>query len=167
MIIEKTMGFWERANKGDIDAIVCTTNNVIKNDGSLVMGAGIALAFNKEFPYLAQRWGKVIEGMAEGGHTDYGVVIDGPRSFGHNQIYLVGVQTKRHWGDPSPIELVVESVSKLAYLADLLCWTRVICPAFGCSNGQLEWPEVEKKIKKILDDRFIIIGLSPDGTAII
>lgn len=167
MIIEKTMGFWERANKGDIDAIVCTTNNVIKNDGSLVMGAGIALAFNKEFPYLAQRWGKVIEGMAEGGHTDYGIVIDGPRSFGHNQIYLVGVQTKRHWGDPSPIELVVESVRKLAYLADLLCWTRVICPAFGCSNGQLEWPEVEKKIKKILDDRFIIIGLSPDGTAII
>jgi hypothetical protein len=162
MLIED-IGFWERASKKDVDAIVCTTNNVIKNDGSLVMGAGIALAFNKEFPYLAQRWGKVIEGMAEGGHTDYGVVIDGPRTWGHNQIYLVGLQTKRHWGDPSPIELVVESVKKLKDLADLLCWSRIICPKFGCANGKLEWKDVEKKISKILDDRFIIIGLSPDG----
>lgn len=162
MIIED-IGFWERSAKKDVDAIVCTTNNVIKNDGSLVMGAGIALAFNKEFPYLAQRWGKVVEGMAEGGHTDYGIVLDGPRSYGHNQIYIVGVQTKRHWGDPSPLELVVESVSKLAYLADLLCWSRVICPAFGCANGGLTWSEVSKKIGKILDDRFIIVGLSPDG----
>ena len=163
MIIENEKGFWERANEKDAEVLVCTINNTIKNDGSLVMGRGIALAFNKEFPYLAQRWGKVIEGMAEGGHTDFGVVLDGPRTWGHNQIYLVGLQTKRHWGDPSPIELVVESVKKLRDLADLLCWSRVICPKFGCANGKLSWDEVEKKIKKYLDDRFIIIGLSPDG----
>ena len=166
MIIENTMGFWERANQKDTEVLVCTTNNIIKNNGDLVMGAGIALAFNQEFPFLAQRWGRVIEGMAEGGHTDYGVVLDGPRTFGNNTVYLAGIQTKRHWKDPSPIELVVESTKKLRDLADLLCWTRVICPAFGCSNGGLTWKEVEKKISKILDDRFIIIGLSPDGSTL-
>lgn len=166
MIIENTMGFWERANKKDAEVLVCTTNNQIKNDGSLVMGAGIALAFNKEFPMLAQRWGAVVEGMAEGGHNDYGVVLDGPRNFGHNIVYLAGVQTKRHWKDPSDLDLVVSSVKKLRDLADLLCWSRVICPVFGCSNGGLTWKDVEKKISKILDDRFIIIGLSPDGTTL-
>lgn len=166
MIIENKMGFWERSNQKDAEVLVCTTNNVIKYDGSLVMGAGIALAFNKEFPMLAQRWGRVVEGMAEGGHTDYGVILDGPRNYNGNIIYIAGVQTKRHWNEPSPIELVVESVKKLRDLADLLCWTRVICPAFATANGGLKWSEIEKKIGKILDDRFIIIGLSPDGTTL-
>ena len=163
MIIETKMGFWERANQKDAEVLVCTTNNVVKNDGSLVMGAGIALAFNKEFPMLAQNWGAVVEGMAEGGHTDYGVILDGPRRFNHNTVYLAGVQTKRRWQDPSDIDLVVNSVKKLRDLADLLCWTRVICPAFASLNGGLEWKDVEKKICKILDDRFIIINVSQDG----
>lgn len=163
MIIETKMGFWERANQKDAEVLVCTTNNVVKNDGSLVMGKGIAGSFNSEFPFLAQNWGAVVEGMAEGGHTDYNVILDGPRRFNHNTVYLAGVQTKRRWQDPSDMDLVVNSVKKLRDLADLLCWSRVICPKFGCANGGLVWAEVEKKISKILDDRFIIINLSTDG----
>lgn len=163
MIIEDKMSFWERSSQKDVDAIVCTCNNVIKNDGSLVMGAGIALDFNKEFVGINKRWGKIVEDLAEGGHNDYGVLLDGPRQYAHNQIYLVGFQTKRHWIDPSDIDLIAWSATKLAKLADLLCWTRVICPPFGCGNGKLEWSDVEKKIRKILDDRFIIINLTQDG----
>lgn len=163
MIIEKEKGFWARADEKDVQAIVCTTNNVIKNDGSLVMGAGIALAFNKEFPFLARNWGMLIQGMAEGGHNDYHVILDGPRQWNRDVLYVVGVQTKRHWKDPSDIDLIVESCKKLRDLADILNWQRIICPAFGCSNGGLTFKDVEKKISKILDDRFVIINISPDG----
>lgn len=163
MIIEREKSFWARSNEKDVQAICCTTNNVIKNDGSLVMGNGIALQFNKDFPYLAKNWGIFIEGMAEGGHTDYHIVIDGLRRLNHNAIYLVGVQTKRHWKDPSDIDLIIESCKKLRDLADLLNWQCIICPAFGCGCGSLTFKDVEKKIGKILDDRFIMIGISPDG----
>ena len=157
------MGFWERAKYSDYDALVCTTNNVIKNNGSLVMGAGIAKAFRDTFRYVDMNFGKIVEGVAEGGYTDYGVVIDGPRNYNHNAIYLVGFQTKRDWKDPSDIDLIINSAKKLVKLADSLSWTRIICPKFGCANGQLVWKDVEKSIKNILDDRFLIIDFSSDG----
>lgn len=167
MIIEREKGFWERSNEKDVQAIVCTTNNVVKNDGSLVMGAGCAAQFNKEFPYLSKNWGMVVNGMQEGGHNDHYILIDGPRQWNNGDvIYLVGLQTKRNWKDPSDIDLIVESCKKLRDLADTLKWDRIICPAFGCGYGGLTFKDVEKKISKILDDRFIIIGLSPDGTTL-
>jgi hypothetical protein len=157
MIVEK-VGLWERASKKDVDAIVCTTNNVIKNNGELVMGRGIAVQFKETFPNISYRWGRLVEEYAEGGHTDYGILVDGPLRYCHNQLYLVGVQTKRNWSEPSPIELIEYSCRKLLQLSDLLCWTRVICPMFGCGNGNLTWKEVQKKIK-FLDDRFIITDI--------
>jgi len=166
MIIEREKGFWEKSNEKDVQVIVCTTNNVIKNDGSLVMGVGCAAQFNKEFPFLARNWGLLIQGMAEGGHNDYHIVVDGPRLWNRDVVYLVGLQTKRHWKDPSDIDLIIESCKRLRDLADILHWQRIICPAFGCGYGGLTWKDVEKKIGKILDDRFIIIGLSPDGTTL-
>jgi len=163
MMIEKKMGYWERLNQDDVQVGVCTLNNVIKYDGSLVMGAGIAKSYADKFPLLARNWGMLIQGIAESGHTDYHVVIDGPRFWNKDVLYLVGVQTKRHWKDPSDIELIVESCKKLRDLADLLHWERIICPAFGCGYGGLQFKEIEKKLEKILDDRFIVINLSEDG----
>ena len=162
MIIED-IGFWERAGKDDVDAIVCTTNNIIKNNGALVMGAGIARAFRDTFPYLDINWGAAAEAAADGGNPDYGVLIDGPRVYNRTKIYLVGFQTKRDWAKPSDLELIQYSAQKLSDLADVLNWQRIICPAFGCNNGGMTWDEVYKKTKKILDDRFIIVGVSSDG----
>ncbi len=162
MIIED-IGFWERANKDDVDAIVCTTNNVIKQNGALVMGAGVAKQFRDTFPYLDLDWGAAAQASAEGGNLDYGVLINGPRMLNRIKVYLVAFQTKRDWSKPSDIELIQMSAHKLVGLTDILNWQRVICPAFGCGNGGLVWADVEKKIKKILDDRFIIVGVSSDG----
>ena len=166
MIVENKIGFWERIGFDDVQAAVITLNNVIKNDGSLVMGAGQSLQANKTFPLLARNWGMLIKGMSEGGHNDFHLVIDGPRQYNRDVLYLVGLQTKRNWKDPSDLDLIVESCKRLRDLADTLHWDRIIVPALGCGYGNLKWSEVEKKIGKILDDRFIIIGLSPDGTTL-
>lgn len=157
MILEQ-ISFWERANKKDVDAIVCTTNNVIKSNGDLVMGKGIAAQFKETFPHTPYTWGKLIEGYKEGGHEDYGVLIDGPCRFNHNTLYLVALQTKRDWADPSPIELVEYSCKKLLAIADLLCWSSIIMTKVGCGNGGLEFKDVQKRIK-FLDDRFTICDL--------
>ena len=155
-MLEEIGGFWERAAQKDIDALVCTTNNVIKSNGALVMGRGIAAQFRESFPYLDLNWGAIVEGLQEGGCEDYNVLIDGPRRWGHNKIYLVGLQTKRDWAEASPVELVVESCIKLVKLADIMNWSRVLMTQPGCGNGGLSWKDVKKKLK-FLDDRFIVI----------
>lgn len=155
-MIEEDGGYWERASKKDLDALVCTTNNVVKSNGALVMGRGIAAQFRETFPYLDLNWGAIVEGIQEGGNEDYNILIDGPRKWQHNTIYLVGLQTKRDWAQPSPIELVIESCKKLALLANIMTWSKVLMTKPGCGNGGLTWKEVRKNIK-FLDDRFIII----------
>ena len=162
MIIED-INFWDRVKESDFDAMVCTTNNIVKNNGALVMGAGIAKSFRDNFPYLDLRWGKIIDGLKEGGYDDYNILIDGPVNWHNNYIYLVGLQTKRDWKDDSDIDLIVESCKKLSQLADALNWSKIILTKLGCGNGNLEWKDVSKKISKILDDRFIIIDFSADG----
>lgn len=155
-MLEEIGGFWERASKKDIDALVCTTNNVIKSNGALVMGRGIAAQFKESFPYLDLNWGTIVDGLKEGGHEDYHILIDGPRKWHHNTIYLVGLQTKREWMDPSPIDLIIESCQKLYRLTDIMNWSRVLMTQPGCGNGGLLWKDVKKKLK-FLDDRFIVI----------
>lgn len=163
MIIEKNKGFWERSKEPDVDAIVCTTNNVIKTNGALVMGAGIAKAFRDEFPFLDLNWGKCVENAKDACIEDYGVLIDGPRRYYHNSIYLIGVQTKRDWANPSDEELILFSCKKLRDLCNTLNLQRIICPKFGCANGGLKWADISKKVGRILDDRFVVIDFSPDG----
>lgn len=155
VIIEET-DYWARASKKDIDALVCTTNNIIRHDGSLVMGAGIAKQFKETFPYLDLNWGVIVDGLKDGGHEDYHILIDGPRRWQINSVYLVALQTKRHWQDPSPLDLVVESCHRLKLLADIMNWSVVLMTPPGCGNGKLEWKQVKKAIK-FLDDRFIIV----------
>lgn len=156
-MITENCGFWERAKDKSFDALVCTTNNVIKYNGALVMGAGIARQFSEEFKGIDSLWGQIVEGLQEGGHEDYHLIVDGPRKRFHSlPIYLVGLQTKRDWADPSPIELVTESCKKLKDLADILNWSKILMTPPGCGNGGLNWKDVQKSIK-FLDDRFLVV----------
>lgn len=147
--------YWDEAKDPSYDAFVCTTNNIIRLNGTLVMGAGIAKAFKEEFKYIDYTWGKIIQTRKEGGTDDHHVVISGPVNYLHNHVYLIGLQTKRLWSDPSPIELVVESCQKLSDLADTLSLHKVLLPKVGCGLGGLKWADVKKEIG-FLDERFVV-----------
>lgn len=149
------MKFWEAASQNDVNAIVCTTNNVVRKNGSLVMGRGSAKDFKEKFKYLDWNWGQIVADHADNGIEDYHLLITGPRRLDHAQIYLVGLQTKRSWVDDSPMELVVKSCEKLKQLADLMSWRKIVMPRPGCGNGNLRWREVKKEIQ--LDKRFVVI----------
>lgn len=142
----------------DKDAICCTTNMQVKNDGRLVMGAGIAKYFNDKFYGLAEEWGlRIKEKKHSNGFmvTEVFTLIDT-----HSTIYAISFPTKVHWKDKSSLELILESTKTLVTVTDCMGWNEVVLPRPGCSNGGLDWEtEVKPLIEPLLDDRFTIISL--------
>ena len=131
---------------GKADAVCVTTNGVLKKDGSLVMGKGIALAFAKKYPRLPS---------ILGGHVNR----FGNRAFRvkEDNIDIVSFPTKNNWRDTSDISLIKKSAKEIVEMADKFNWNKIILPRPGCSNGQLRWKDVKKEIEGILDDRFYVI----------
>jgi O-acetyl-ADP-ribose deacetylase (regulator of RNase III) len=133
----------------DADAICVTTNGVVKANGELVMGKGIALEFAKRYPGLAAHFGKVVK-------------YNGNRVFMFmtepDQAQVVSFPTKNHWKDGSDIDLIIQSAKELVYLTTRYSWVKVVLPRPGCGLGGLDWEkEVKPAIENILDDRFYII----------
>jgi hypothetical protein len=140
------------------DAICFTSNGVVKKDGSLVMGAGVAKVFRDRFIGLDKRAGDAVR--------EYGnvcrcvcrlpcLVCDGCILEG---IDIVAFPTKHHWRDPSDIALIIKSAYELMQLVESNNWKLVALPRPGCSNGGLQWSEVKKVLDPILDDRVLIVS---------
>lgn len=95
-----------------LDYICITTNSVLNTKGELVMGKGIALAAKKAVPSLPRLFADSIKlkNKSKSDHIqkDYYLVNVGK---------YIAFQTKRHWREPSPIELVVGSIQRLERLA--------------------------------------------------
>ena len=98
----------------EFDAVVCTTNKTLKNNGELVMGAGIAKVFKEEYPLLPREWGNQLKGWGKASAifslmaTPASSIssIDGP--------FLIAFPTKNHWKDgSSPVLLDRELVNEL------------------------------------------------------
>ncbi|MFW9876903.1 MAG: hypothetical protein ACFFG0_27735 [Candidatus Thorarchaeota archaeon] len=132
--------------------ICCTINFVVKKNGRLVMGAGIAKWFCDKFDGLDEIWGeRVSNGQKHLLVTrwDKGVY---PR-------YLVAFPTKIHWQNKSSIELIDSSLQQLRFISDIMGWTRILLPRPGCNNGGLDWKSLIKPLCELyLDDRFVIIS---------
>lgn len=138
----------------EYDAVCCTTNNVVKKNGELVMGAGVAKEFAHKYPWLPKNWGgRVLKHTARypGDHPTIFITLM------QKKPHLVYFGTKYDWNDYSDIELIANAAQGLSMLSEVLDWTSVLLPRPGCDNGGLEWKEVEARIKPWLDNRFTII----------
>lgn len=141
----------------DADAICVTTNGIVKSNGELVMGAGIAKQFAERFPSLPSDLGKAVR--------EYGNVVLSNRAWEMTpnnwdntpSYYVVSFPTKNHWKDPSPMWLIKRSAEQLVIAADRMHWEKIVLPRPGCGLGGLKWEDVKKMIEPILDDRFYII----------
>jgi hypothetical protein len=128
-------------------APVCiTTNGIIKNDGTLVMGAGIALQAKQRFPELP---GKLADAVSQhGNHTLY-----------MPDENIFSFPTKHDWKDKSDLALIAQSATELLIITEKVGFTEVYLPKPGCANGQLDWEDVKNVISVILDDRFTVVIL--------
>ena len=128
-------------------APVCiTTNGIIKNNGDLVMGAGIALQAKQRFPSVP------------------GTLADMVKTHGNRAFYLpvqnlFSFPTKHDWRDKSDINLIAQSCHDIVDITNQMGFKEVYLPRPGCANGQLSWDSVRVVIGQILDSRFTVVIL--------
>lgn len=127
-------------------AICVTTNGIVKSNGRLVMGAGVAKAFLNEYPNLDLELGQKVK--------QYGNI---PFVIYKKGIAIVSFPTKHHWKHKSDIGLIMNSAKALSKIASSRFWTQIALPAPGVGHGGLDWStQVKPNIERILDDRFTI-----------
>lgn len=125
-----------------LDYACTTTNSVVKRNGELVMGAGHALQAKQRFPGLALDLGKQIQ--AKGASLGfYGLLLSDK---------ILAFQTKIHFNDNSPIEVVQRSTDMLRRLALKYPEKTFGLPFPGISNGKLNPKDVYPILKQLPDN---------------
>ena len=135
------------------DAVCFTSNGVIKKDGKLVMGAGVAKQFRDTFADLDQQAGTAVK--------TYGNICQVVKQTFYlgNPLNIVAFPTKYNWRDKSDINLIETSAIQLIDMTNKYGWKDVYLPFPGISCGGLDKEFVTNRIGKIFDDRFIICYL--------
>lgn len=129
------------------DAIVITTNGIIKRDGSNVMGAGVALEARRRHPHIAYTLAEYIH---QHGNRPFNLGIYAGKR-------LISLPTKNHWQDRSDPTLILHGIELLVAIADKFGPQRIVMTRPGCGNGGLDWEDIEPMIEPYLDDRFTVI----------
>lgn len=140
---------FELAQSGDIVCI--TTNGEIKKDGRAVMGAGVAKTARDTFKDIDRKLARSIQAI--GNVVSYlGLYIYKGKS-----LNIISFPTKNKWRDNSDLDLIKQSVNQLQGITrNKSC--NIYLPMPGCSNGKLQWHEVEPLLRE-LDDRYVITTL--------
>lgn len=136
---------------GEADCICVTTNGIVKNNGKLVMGAGIAKAISEKYPNIAKTLGSKIKA------TGKNIVFKGVEAKDNQGTYVLSFPTKENYKDKSSLDLIRRSAIRLKYLADVHGLKDIVipCPGIGC--GGLDMEEVVDLLGTIFDERFTIV----------
>ena len=133
---------WDRYNMNEPkDYFLVTTNEVIKPNGALVMGAGFAKQVRDRLPGFDKRAGERVQQMG----TPYGV-LSVSRKWGIFQV-------KHHFKDQADPVLILMSAKQLARTAsvDLPDWTfHLNYPGIGF--GGLEKSQVKNLVSCLPDN---------------
>lgn len=131
----------------EYDAACITTNGTVKEDGSCVMGRGVAAIAKKRWPGIDHTIGLLIK--LEGNHCRT-ISIE-------EDTLIIAFPVKHQWFEKADIKLIEQSCVELNWIADYFCLQKILLPRPGCGNGQLDYKDVEPILQKILDDRFYVI----------
>lgn len=129
---------WETSDK-----VICVlTCSSLKKDGTLVMGAGIALEAAKRYPILPTVWGKGKDLSSISLYTIGGLT-------------LVRFPTKFNWMELSCFSLIQNSATDLAN-HEKLKDEQISLPCPGIGYGGRTKTEVLRILDPILDERFTL-----------
>jgi O-acetyl-ADP-ribose deacetylase (regulator of RNase III) len=128
------------------DAVCFTSNGIVKANGQLVMGGGVAKLFVDRWPELATQAGALVR---KSGNRVYQFVMkEGP--------IVVSFPTKHHFKDASSLELIQTSAKQLMELTDRLGWQNVYLTRPGVGLGRLSYAQVKPVIDAVFDDRIVV-----------
>ncbi len=111
-----------------------TTNGIVRRDGQLVMGAGIALTFAKRYPGLATMLGNHVRI-----HGNTPTLVKIPTLSATVSTSVLSLPTKNHWKDPSSVDLVIKSMNRASELAKSSGFDCIVSTRPGCGLGTLSW----------------------------
>lgn len=137
-MLERHGDIWSQLGKG----LVCvTTNSVVKSNGELVMGAGIAREAKERLPWLPIAAGyQVRKSCGSGGR--YGLIVIGP----------VGLfQSKTHWKLPSDLKTIELATDELQKWATAHRHVPIHVNFPGINHGKLTRDEVYPIIERLPD----------------
>ncbi len=141
--------------KGDIfdyigvaDAICVTTNGVVKKNGELVMGAGVAKEFADKFTNMSFILGCKVK---EYGNHVFQV------GYCHNKTAVLSFPTQHHYNAKADLDLIIQSANRLVKWANQRNAKSIIIPSPGTGLGGLDKSVVYEALNEILDNRFTII----------
>lgn len=126
--------------------VVIPTNQQTRNDGTAVMGAGLARQAADRFPGLAADYGKALR--------------RGDLCVAYEQRRLLCVPTKRHWKDQSQLADIGHVVGRLRQWAKRSLPDMVAVPALGCGHGGLDWVDVEPLLDTLPQPPFVLVAPS-------
>ena len=128
--------------------LLITTNSVVKKNGELVMGAGIAKEATQRFPGIQKIFGDEILANAKQ-FERYGLIVGPSKKLG-------AFQTKINWRDNSLLGVIEYSTKMLAnWLEDNPGYSAQL-PLPGCGNGGLDPEEVYPILNQFLDERVTV-----------
>lgn len=153
-MIEKEMDLWD-APRGSWVGI--TTNGVVKADGRLVLGAGVAREARDRFPGLDAALGWLV------GYQGNRVLFV-PGGYGF-KAKIFSFPTKDRWTDPSDLSLVIRSAKELAHAAGNFPGDTFYLPRPGCGLGGLRWEDVREAISVLPDNVIIVHKGGPNAQA--
>ena len=120
-----------------------TTNGIVKTNGDLVMGSGIAKEAKRWFRELPHILGDVVD--SRGNHA-YIIEKYGIASF----------PTKHHWKNNSDPNLIARSCREILHFGKK--WEYILLPRVGCNNGGLGWEQVKPILLTYFqNDKFIVV----------
>lgn len=144
-MIEKTGNMLDHRNEAD--HLLVTTNSIIKDNGCLVMGAGAALAVKLKAKGIDKAFGSYVKSHGGSG----GLIGCVPRVF-----YMFGMfQTKYHYGDNSPLELIIFSTQMLKEYAERNPKEIFYLNFPGINHGHLKVEDVYPIIRILPDNVYI------------
>lgn len=141
-MIEKTGNMWSVYDTTDLFLI--TTNSFIKQDGTLVMGAGIAKQARDRFKevHLDGAFGMAIEDKC--GHLGkYGLIVS--KFWPISRLGMF--QVKYNWKDKADLKLIEYSTQQLIEFCQKNKYPRVDLNYPGIGNGKLQEKDVYEVIK--------------------
>jgi len=153
-MLEQEGNIWIEGADSRNNALVCPINLIVKSDGRLVMGAGLALDFKTAIKDIDLVWGAAIQKLK----VPTILVNKFTDLLGEHSPYVVGFPTKYDWRKPSSPGLILDMARQLVGVANVLQWTRILLPRLGCGLGGLDWKDIGPELNQVFDDRFIVIN---------
>lgn len=135
---------------------VIPINTVVKADGSLVMGAGLAKQAAERYPDLSLFWGTLHQVTSDRCLSDY------LPFYLFEPAKLIGFKTKYRWQDDSDLLLIEQGLKGMTNLHFRSKCSHIVSPWLGCGLGGLNWErDVKPLVEKYFgdDDNFIIASL--------